>query len=129
MNYLARLSQLYRERPEFWRRDAEWEGFSWISTDDRENSVLAFVRRDGEQHAVVILNLTPVPREHYRIGVPDNCAYREALNSDASEWGGGGYHTMARVVAQPSPFHGFPQSIELTLPPLSALVLVPEKRA
>jgi 1,4-alpha-glucan branching enzyme len=68
-----------------------------------------------------------VPREHYRIGVPQAGAYREALNSDAVEWGGSGYSTRGRAEAQPTSFHGFPQSIELTLPPLSVLVLVPER--
>ncbi|MGH7638662.1 MAG: 1,4-alpha-glucan branching protein GlgB [Gemmatimonadaceae bacterium] len=127
MAFVGRLSRLYRERSEFWRRDAEFEGFSWVSTDDRENSVLAFTRRDGEHHSIVVLNLTPVPREHYRIGVPLKSAYREALNSDDAEWGGSGFATRARAEATASPFHGFPQSVELTLPPLSVLVLVPER--
>lgn len=128
-DYVARLAHVYRERPELWCRDAEWDGFSWISVDDRENSVLSFVRRDGERHSVVVLNLTPVPREHYRIGAPDACAYREILNSDSVEWGGSGHPTRERVTALPAPFHGFPQSIELTLPPLSVLVLAPERSA
>jgi 1,4-alpha-glucan branching enzyme len=86
------------------------------------------VRRDGEQHSIVVLNLTPVPRPRYRIGAPEACSYREVLNSDAAEWAGSGFETSARVTAQPAPFHGFPQSIELTLPPLSVLVLAPEHR-
>jgi len=127
--FIGRLARVYRERSELWRRDHEWEGFSWISTDDRENSVLAFARRDGEQHSVVVMNLTPIPRDHYRIGVPEACAYRELINSDAAEWAGSGNPTRARVVAEPAPFHGFPQSVELTLPPLSVLVLAPERSA
>jgi 1,4-alpha-glucan branching enzyme len=128
MRFVARLARLYRERSEFWRRDSDaGEGFNWISADDRENSVLAFARRDGEHHSVVVLNLTPVPREHYRIGVPQAGAYREALNSDATEWGGSGYGTRGRTEATATPFHGFPHSVELTLPPLSVLVLVPER--
>lgn len=127
--FVARLARVHRERSEFWRRDIEWEGFSWISADDRENSVLTFVRRDGERHSVVVLNLTPVPRDNYRIGAPAMTAYREVLNSDAGEWGGSGHPTRERVTASASPFHGFQQSIELTLPPLSVLVLTPEQGA
>ncbi|MGH7678373.1 MAG: 1,4-alpha-glucan branching protein GlgB [Gemmatimonadaceae bacterium] len=127
--YLAQLGRLYRERAEFWRRDAEWAGFSWISADDRENSVLAYARRDGEQHSVVVLNLTPVPREHYRIGVPEPVPYREVLNSDAAQWAGSGFQTRARVLSEPTPFHGFQQSVELALPPMSILVLVPDRSA
>jgi 1,4-alpha-glucan branching enzyme len=128
-SFVERLGHVYREGPEFWRRDNEWEGFSWISADDGENSVLSYVRRDGERHAIVVLNLTPVPRDNYRIGAPGMTTYREILNSDASEWGGSGNSTRVRVTAQPSPFHGFPQSIELSLPPLSILVLTPEQGA
>jgi 1,4-alpha-glucan branching enzyme len=126
-DYVRHLAHLYRDRVEFWRRDTEWEGFSWISVDDRENSVLGYARRDGEHHSVVVLNLTPVPRDHYRIGVPDAGPYREVVNSDSAEWAGSGHPTRAMVTAEPSPFHGFAQSVELTLPPLSALVLVPER--
>ena len=97
-----------------------------MSTDDRENSVLAYVRRDGERHALVVLNLTPVPRAHYRLGVPGPGTYREVLNSDAAQWGGSGLETRGPVAATPSPFHGFAQSIEMTLPPLSALMFVPD---
>jgi len=127
--YLARLARLYRERSELWRRDSEPDGFNWISADDRENSVLSYVRRDGELHTVVVLNLTPVPRVNYRIGAPARMAYREILNSDATQWGGSGHATRQRVTAEPSAFHGFPQSMVLTLPPLSALVLTPEPGA
>jgi 1,4-alpha-glucan branching enzyme len=127
LEFVARLARVYRERPELWHRDYEWDGFSWISTDDRENSVLAYVRQDGERHSIVVLNLTPVPREHYRIGAPAAGTYREILNTDAAEWAGAGYPTAQRIETDPSPFHGFGQSIELTLPPLSALVLSPDR--
>jgi 1,4-alpha-glucan branching enzyme len=124
--FLSRLAQVYQSGSEFWRRDSEWEGFNWISVDDRENSVLAFVRRDGDRHSIVVLNLTPVPREHYRVGAPERGMYREVLNSDAAEWAGSGHPTLQRVEATPSPFHGFAQSLELTIPPLCAIVLSPE---
>jgi len=127
--FLGALAHVYRQHPAFWRRDSEWEGFRWLSVEDRENSVLSFVRRDGEQHAIVVLNLTPVPRDQYRIGVPESGAYRELINSDSEEWGGTGQPTRLRVVATAAPFHGFPQSLELTLPPLGVLVLAPERSA
>jgi 1,4-alpha-glucan branching enzyme len=121
------LGALYRERSELWRHDADWEGFSWVSTDDRENSVMAFVRRDGDRHALIVMNLTPVPRASYRLGVPALGEYREVMNTDAGEWGGSGMETRGPVHAEPSPFHGFAQSVELTLPPLGVLVLVPAR--
>jgi 1,4-alpha-glucan branching enzyme len=129
MAFVGHLARVYREHPEFWRRDPDGEGFNWISADDRENSVLVFARRDGERHSLVVMNMTPVPRDHYRIGVPEQCTYREVINTDANEWAGSGHPTHGQAAASLSPFHGFPQSIELSLPPLSVLVLSPERTA
>ena len=123
--YLTRLGEVYRAHPPLWRNDHEWRGFSWIDADDRDNSVLSFARWDGERHVVVVMNLTPVPREHYRVGAPSAGAYRQLLSSDAGEWGGSGYPTAEVVDTEPAPFHGYPQSVVLTLPPLSVLVLAP----
>ena len=117
-----------RRDPAFWRDDPSWEGFSWIDVADRENSVISFVRRDRTSHAVVVLNLTPVPRERYRIGVPQSGTLLMRLSSsDDREWGGSGYGAFERVETDASPFHGLPQSIEITLPPLAALVLAPSQ--
>ncbi|HEX6059043.1 MAG TPA: 1,4-alpha-glucan branching protein GlgB, partial [Gemmatimonadaceae bacterium] len=124
--YLATLGRIYRERSCFWRRDHEPEGFSWIDVADRDNSVLSYLRRDGAEHAIVVLNLTPVPRENYRIGAPGEGTYVELLNSDDGRFAGSGYPTVQRAESEASPFHGFERSIRLTLPPLSMLVLAPE---
>ena len=123
---LAALGRVYRERSCFWRRDHEPEGFCWIDVADRDNSVLSYLRRDGADHAIVVLNLTPVPREDYRIGAPGEGAYVELLNSDDARFGGSGYPTRPRAETEASPFHGYQRSVRLTLPPLSVLVLVPE---
>lgn len=123
--FLARLAALYKEQPALWRDDATWEGFSWIDVADKENSVIAYVRRAGDSHLVVVLNLTPVPRERYRVGVPSGGRYTRLMSSDDQAWGGSGYADFRDVETQSSPFHGHDQSIEVTLPPLAALVLAP----
>ncbi|HEY9228184.1 MAG TPA: 1,4-alpha-glucan branching protein GlgB [Gemmatimonadaceae bacterium] len=122
---LARLGALYQEHSVFWREDASWNGFTWIDVADRENSVVSYARRDGDDHAIVMLNLTPVPRERYRVGVPEPVTYVKLLSSDDIEWGGSGYGAFETVASEAAPFHGYPQSIEVTLPPLGALVLAP----
>jgi 1,4-alpha-glucan branching enzyme len=78
-------------------------------------------------HVVFVGNFTPIPRIGYRIGVPRRCRYLEALNSDAKEYGGSGMGNMGSVAIEAVPSHGFDQSVVLTLPPLSALWLVPER--
>jgi 1,4-alpha-glucan branching enzyme len=124
--FLAALGALYRAHPCFWRRDHEPAGFSWIDVADREQSVVSYVRRDGPRHAVIVLNLTPVPREGYRIGAPARGTYRVALSSDAAAFGGSGFEVAETLDTVDEAWHGFTQSVVLSLPPLSALVLLPE---
>jgi 1,4-alpha-glucan branching enzyme len=71
----------------------------------------------------VVCNFTPVPRRDYRIGVPSGGVWVEALNSDASIYGGSGMGNLGRIEASPHGMHGRPCSLGLTLPPLSVLVL------
>jgi 1,4-alpha-glucan branching enzyme len=123
--FVRRLGTLYRDSPPLWRLDHAPEGFQWIDVADRENSVLSFVRRDETDHLVVILNLTPVPREKYRIGAPSGGRYVEVLSSDDPDFGGSEFRTREVIDTEPKPFHGFPQSMVLDLPPLGALVLRP----
>jgi 1,4-alpha-glucan branching enzyme len=124
--FVEALGALYNAHPCFWRRDHEPAGFAWIDCTDRQQSVVSFVRRDGTDHAVVVLNLTPVPREDYRIGAPAAGTYRVALSSDEARFGGSGFAVTSVVDTEAEPFHGFEQSLRLALPPLSVLVLLPE---
>jgi 1,4-alpha-glucan branching enzyme len=124
-NFVARLATLYKTEPAWWRDDASWEGFNWIDVADRDNSVISYLRRSGSSHAVVVLNLTPVPREQYRVGVPQSGRYLRLLSTDDREWGGSGYAEFESVETEASPFHGQSQSVEIALPPLAAVVLAP----
>ena len=74
---------------------------------------------------MVVLNLTPVPRDEYRIGVPRPGRYRERLSSDRSEYAGSGFETVALAFTDSLPYHGLPQSLRLRLPPLGAVILQP----
>ena len=86
--------------------------------------MLAFARHDGDNHVIVVLNFTPVPRHDYRVGVLRAGRYRTLLNSDSSYYGGG---NLGNAVAnsEPTPCMGREQSIVVTLPPLGGLVLAP----
>jgi 1,4-alpha-glucan branching enzyme len=121
--YVARLTTMYKAEPEFWREDSSWHGFSWIDVGDKENSVLSYIRRAGDAMMIVVLNLTPVPRERYRVGLPGGGTYECVLSSDSQEWGGSGFGAFDSIDADESPFHGQSHSAELSLPPLGALVL------
>lgn len=121
------LNALMREHPALYRGDNTPEGFGWIDGSDTENSVLAFTRRDLESDDLLLFvcNFTPVPRHSYRVGVPRPGAWREALNTDASVYGGGNVGNGGQVQSEDVPMHGQEQSVVLTLPPLAVLVLRP----
>jgi 1,4-alpha-glucan branching enzyme len=119
------LGRIYSEHSPLWRGDHAPDGFRWISVNDRENSVLAYERRDGGSHLIVALNLTPVPRDGYRIGAPSDGSYAQLFCTDDPRYGGSGYPTEGFLGTDPVPMHGYPQSLKLRLPPLSALILAP----
>jgi 1,4-alpha-glucan branching enzyme len=123
--WVADLNWLYRAQPAMYELDCDPAGFAWIDCCDADNSVLSFLRRDksGEQNIAVVCNLTPVPREHYHIGVPHGGYWRELLNSDAEMYGGSNVGNGGGVEAQPIDTYGQPWTLDLTLPPLSVLFL------
>ncbi len=126
MRYLGELGRTYHGEPSLWRWDHDPSGFRWIDCADREQSVVSYLRLDGDAYALVVLNLTPVPRDDYRIGAPTPARHHLRLSSDAPEFGGSGYAGESIVTPEPVPWHGFGQSLRLRLPPLSALVWVPQ---
>jgi 1,4-alpha-glucan branching enzyme len=119
------LNRLYRDTPALHERDCEAAGFQWLVSDDRDNSVIAWARRgnDAGSLVIVISNFTPVPRHGYRFGVPLPGFYREALNTDAGHYGGSNMGNAGGARADNIPSHGQEQSLALTLPPLSTLIL------
>ena len=118
-DYVAALNRLYRLHPALYRDDCRDTGFAWIIGDDDSNSVYAYLRSaPGAQPALVVANFTPVPHEHYRIGVPAAGFWTPLLESDAVEFGGSGV-INADCETEPVPSHGQEQSIELTLGPLA----------
>ncbi|MDD3517324.1 MAG: 1,4-alpha-glucan branching protein GlgB [Chromatiales bacterium] len=116
------LNRLYRELPSLHRHDFEWQGFEWVDCHDAAQSVLSYLRKDGDERVLVALNFTPVPRENYRVGVPEAGHYAEILNSDSMYYGGSNVGNGS-VATEDIPWMGHPQSLLLTLPPLAGIVL------
>ena len=123
--WIRDLNRLYRSEPALHELDCEPAGFEWIDCGDAESSVVSLIRKGKSTANLVLMvcNFTPVPRQEYRIGAPHGGFWREALNSDATEYGGSGMGNRGGVDADPWPQHGRPFSLPLTLPPLSALFL------
>jgi len=119
------LNRLYLSEPALWEADHEPEGFFWIDCSDTPQSVLSFVRqtKDGSRRVAVILNLTPVTRHGYRVGLPNAGRWAEAFNTDAGIYGGANEGNLGGVTTEPAPCHGHPQSAAVTLPPLGIVAL------
>ena len=119
------LNRLYRAERALHVRDTESSGFRWVIGDDRANSVYAFWRlgNNGDRPILVVCNMTPAPRDHYRIGVPQPGVWREIINTDSAFYGGSNVGNEGAVHTVDSPAHGEPHSIELILPPLATVML------
>ncbi|MGE5360105.1 MAG: 1,4-alpha-glucan branching protein GlgB [Bacteroidales bacterium] len=118
------LNRVYREQPSLHQLDYDPAGFQWIDCNDNENSVFSFIRRarDASDFTLTILNFTPVPRDGYRIGVPEGGRYLELVNSDSALYAGSNMGNGGSVSTEQVPSHGYPQSLRLVLPPLAGLV-------
>ena len=119
------LNGFYRREAALFELDFDPAGFQWIDCNDNENSVVSFMRRgrDPRNFVVVVLNLTPVVRRDYVVGVPEAGVYRELLNTDAEIYMGSNQGNAGEVYTVPEPAHGFPHRLRLVLPPLACLIL------
>ena len=122
--FFKAIHRFYRETAPLWADDFSWKGFEWIAHDDAAQSVIAFRRIDPatRREIIAVCNFTPVQRVDYRIGVPQSGYYATVFSTDAVEFGGSGILNKTVRTAK-RPMHGHPQSIKLTLPPLSVVYL------
>jgi 1,4-alpha-glucan branching enzyme len=119
------LNRLYREERSLHQLDHDPAGFVWMDCRDNEQGVIAFVRFALEpgQMLLCACSFTPIPRREYRLGVPRAGTWVEVLNTDSAHYGGSNLGNSGGVQSEPVPWHGQPQSIRLTLPPLAAVWL------
>ncbi len=122
------LNRVYRAEPALWEVDFEPSGFRWLEANDAAANVVAFARlsKGGERSLVCAMNLSPVPRENYRIGLPKPGRWREVLNTDSAYYGGSDVGNLGGVSCEEKPWHDQPFSAQVTLPPLGVVWLVPD---
>jgi 1,4-alpha-glucan branching enzyme len=122
------LNLVYRSEPALHENDFDRQGFRWIDANDSDNSVYSFLRfaMDEDNVIVVVCNFTPMVRHGYRIGVPKAGTYREMINTDLDIYRGSGVNNGRMIRSRQEESHGMPDSLVLTLPPLSTLILKPD---
>ena len=123
-DYVAQLLKLYHNHRCLYEIDNDWAGFEWMNADDADHSIYSFVRRssDGQDNLLFVLNMTPMDRSNFRVGVPQLKKYKLVLNSDDSKFGGNGIRVDSTVLAQDIPRDYKSYSIEIHLPPYGAMV-------
>jgi 1,4-alpha-glucan branching enzyme len=126
-NCVRDLNLMYKGNAPLYEEDFDSRGFEWIDHSDCDDSVISYIRRghNYDDYVIVVCNFTPVVRHNYRVGVSEACAYQEIFNSDDKNYWGSGIRNEGPKQAQNYGMSGRPYSIELVLPPLSAIVLKP----
>ena len=120
---LSDLNHLQAGHPALYQWDCDQRGFEWLNADDVEQSVISFIRNSESESLLVVLNFTPVPRQAYRIAVPEAGEYLEIFNSDDDSYRGSGMGNKDPLQSEATAHRGREHSLVLTLPPLAGIVL------
>lgn len=123
-NYVSRLLEIYRKYPCLYEIDNDWNGFEWMNADDKDNSTYSYVRKasSGRNNLLVVLNMTPMERKDFVVGVPKKKKYKLILNSDETCFGGNGGEIPKEITAKAKEADGKPYSITFDLPPYGAAI-------
>lgn len=122
-NYVRELNFVYLENRPLWEVDGSWDGFRWIDADNRDWSMLSYLRYDSDGGCcVVVVNFTPVERRGYVFGVPEEGVYTELINSDDIKFGGRGIVNSRPVRAAKKPCHGMEYSLKTDVAPYAAII-------
>jgi 1,4-alpha-glucan branching enzyme len=118
------LNTFYINEPALHEKQFSGDGFEWIDYNDAENSVLVFIRKGNhsKDNLIVACNMTPVPRENYRMGVPSKGKLKEVFNSDLKKYYGSGNYKNKMQSTQEEPWQFRDFSIEINIPPLAMVV-------
>lgn len=124
--YVKELLKLYRTYPCLYYCDNCWDGFQWLNADDAERSTYSFFRKDGtgKNNLLFVLNMTPIERKDYLVGVPVKTKFKLLLNSDDERFAGEGREIPAELIPFKETVNYMEQAIRFDLPPLTAAVFV-----
>ncbi|WP_088324127.1 1,4-alpha-glucan branching protein GlgB [Polaribacter tangerinus] len=124
-NFVKDLNMFYKTEKALFEKQFSEDGFEWIHHNDHENSVLSYIRKgkSTKDNIIIILNLTQIPRENYRIGIPKKGNLKEIFNSDLSKYNGTENFVNASISSENTPWNSKAQSVVLNLPPLAMIAL------
>jgi len=123
--FVKEINRFYLENESFWQNDENWDGFKWINAQDRDNSILSYMRiSKNNEKVIVCINFTPVARENYVINVPEAGEYEVVFNTDLKKYGGEAYNRKKKYKAVPSQCSSdIPFEVKINITGLSAVYL------
>lgn len=109
-DFTKKCLKLNKNYPCLYATDYSSEGFRWINANDKDNSVLSFMRisPDGKKNLLFVLNFTPVERDSFRIGVPFKTKYKLVLGDNEAD-------QKKTLTAVKGDCDGYPQSLLIDL--------------
>lgn len=119
------LNKFYRAEPALYENQFVPDGFEWIDYSDAENSVISFIRKGNEpkDNLIIVCNLTPIPRENYRVGLPKKGVLKEVFNSDKKKFYGSGKYINKSIKTTEHKWHSRNYSTVIDIPPLAMVAL------
>ena len=130
--YCRALNHIYCKYPALYEVDKSWDGFKWLSVNEKSLSSIAFLRsaRPGsDSYLICACNFIPNENRGFTIGLPHAGVLRELLSSDDTAFGGNGLHNSKTIVSRKAEYEGLPYSAQIDLPPLSTVYFeyIPER--
>ena len=124
--YTQKLLEIYNKYPCLSENDNNWKSFEWINADDKDRSIYSYVRKseNGRNNILVVLNMTPMERKDYQIGVDKKKKYKLLLNSDDVDFGGNGGTIPKEITAKAVKCDNKPYSLTFDLPAYGAALFL-----
>lgn len=126
--YVKDLNNFYKAKESLWEQDHSYEGFQWIDHENKDLSIISFMRKGLKKNSfiIVVCNFTPMVYEDYKIGVPKLTKYKETFNSDSSCYGGSNKTNEELLLAVNEGWHNQQFHIKIKIPPLGTIFIEPE---
>jgi 1,4-alpha-glucan branching enzyme len=123
--YYKAINKFYKENRALWELDYDPNGFRWIDSDNKEQSIFSFIRKSKkeEETLIFICNYTPILYENFRVGVPYLKSYKQVFNTDEKRFGGSGQIISNIIEAEEIPFNNEQYSIKIKVPPMGAIIM------
>ena len=124
--YTQKLLEIYNKYPCLSENDNNWKSFEWINADDKDRSIYSYMRKseNGRNNILVVLNMTPMERKDYQLGVDKKKKYKLLLNSDDVDFGGNGGTIPKEITAKAVKCDNKPYSLTFDLPAYGAALFL-----